>query len=322
MIKFLKNVVLLLLITIIIGEVLVRITHAVTDIPQRTIDDFGIQKYYPNQDGYWKGGDHHWVVNELGWPGELPTSYDNLITVIGDSYIENLMNPNECHQSVFLKENMNNYNFMEAARSGVSLIEAMEISKETDTLNPVHTLIYVNNNDFLESISEVKPLSDITQLKLNDNAIVYGKMKAPGAKKVLYSWKLLYYFYNRFPLSGNTKKESKEESKTTPLNNIDSKNEHSDKILKLINYINANYTIKNKTLVFHPNSDESIIEMCKNAGFNIIVLDSSNDKDWTFGYDTHWTCYGHKRTAQQVAKSLMSNNLLLQKELDYLDNKK
>ncbi len=312
MIKFLKNIVVFLLITIIIGEVVVRMTHAVTDIPQRTIDDSGIQKYFPNQDGYWKGGDHQWVVNKLGWPGELPTSNDNLITIIGDSYIENFMNPNECHQSVFLKDNMNNYNFMEAGRSGVSLIEAMEISKQTDTLNPKHTLIYVNNNDFLESIYEVKPLSDITQVNLKDNSIIYGKMKAPGAKKVLYKWKLLYYFYNRFPLSGNNKKESKEEPKTIPIKNLDSKAKHSDKILKLINYINTNYEIKNKTLVFHPNSNQMIIEMCKSASFNVIVLDSSNDKDWTFGYDTHWTCYGHERVAEQVSESLLSNNTVLQ----------
>lgn len=312
MIKFLKNIVVFLLITIIIGEVVVRMTHAVTDIPQRTIDDSGIQKYFPNQDGYWKGGDHQWVVNKLGWPGVLPTSNNNLITIIGDSYIENFMNPNECHQSVFLKENMNNYNFMEVARSGVSLIEAMEISKQTDTLNPKHTLIYVNSNDFLESIYEVKPLSDITQVNLKDNSIIYGKMKAPGAKKVLYTWKLLYYFYNRFPLNGNTKKESKEEPKTTPIKNLDSKAKHSDKILKLINYINTNYEIKNKTLVFHPNSNQMIIEMCKSASFNVIVLDWSNDKDWTFGYDTHWTCYGHKRVAEQVSESLLSNNSVLQ----------
>ncbi|WP_296386371.1 hypothetical protein [Winogradskyella sp.] len=308
MIKFLKNIVVFLLITVIIGEIVVRVTHAVTDIPQRTIDDSGIQKYFPNQDGYWKGGDHQWVVNELGWPGELPDSNDNLINIIGDSYIENFMNPNECHQSTFLKENMKDYNFMEAARSGVSLIEAMEISKQTDTLNPKHTLIYVNNNDFLESIVEVKSLSDITQVNLTNNEIVFGKMKAPGAKKVLYTWKLLYYFYNRFPIGGNKKKKKKDALETTSKKDAERKTEHDDNILKLINYIKANYTISNKTLVFHPNSDHMIIDMCLNSGFNVIVLDSSNDsKDWTFGYDTHWTCYGHEKVAEQVSKNLLSN---------------
>jgi hypothetical protein len=308
MIKFLKHIVVFFIITVIIGEVVVRATHAVTDIPQRTIDDSGIQKYFPNQSGYWKGGDHQWVVNELGWPGELPESYDNLITVIGDSYIENFMNPNECHQSVFLKENMADYNFMETARSGVSLIEAMEISKQTDTLSPKHTLIYVNDNDFLESIYEVKALSDITQLKLEDSSILHGKMKAPGAKKVLYTWKLLYYFYNRFPLNGNSKKEKTDLSEAKQKK--ESKTKYNSEVLKLVNYIKINYTINNKTLVFHPNSEPSIIKMCKNAGFNIIALDSSKDvNDWTFGYDSHWTCYGHKKVAEQVSNNLEINRL-------------
>jgi hypothetical protein len=296
----------------IIGEAVVRLTHAVTDIPRRTIDDSGIQKYFPNQNGYWKGGDHHWVVNKFGWPGELPNSYDNLINIIGDSYIENFMNPNECHQSVFLKENMPAFNFMEAGRSGVSLIEAMEISKQLDTLNPVHTLIYVNNNDFLESIVEVKSLSDITQVNLTDNEIVYGKMKSPGAKKVLYTWKLLYYFYNRFPLEVSSKKEIKDKPEENSIKDSKPQTQHSNKVLKLINYIKANYNTSSKTLVFHPNSNKEIIEMCKNGGFNVIVLDSSHDKDWTFGYDTHWTCYGHEKVAEQISKSLMSQetNLL------------
>jgi hypothetical protein len=306
---FVKNIVLFFLFAMIIGEIVVRITHSVSDIPQRTIDEFGIQKYHPNQDGYWKGGNHKWTINSLGWSGKLPQSYDNLVTVIGDSYIENFMNPIECHQSIFLKENLKNYNFFAAGRSGVSLIEAMEISKQLDTLMPAHTLIYVNDNDFHESIYEIDPLNDITQLKIDDYTIVYGQMKRPGLKKILYSWKLLYYFYNRFPLSNIIKTESKKNHLA-----IDSKYRadlRNQKVMKLISYITNNYSVKNKTLVFHPNSSSKIIEICKNAGFNSIILDSSNDnKDWTFGYDNHWTCYGHKKAAEQVSSSLLSEKTL------------
>ncbi len=166
--RFIKHIVVFLLLAVIIGEVVVRMTHAMSDIPQRTIDDYGIQKYFPNQDGYWKGGDHKWVINEMGWPGELPENYNNLMLVIGDSFIENFMNPNECHQAIFLEEQLPEYNFMEAARSGVSLIEAMEIHKQLDSLKPVHTLVYVNDNDFFESIVEVKKMSDITQMSLTN----------------------------------------------------------------------------------------------------------------------------------------------------------
>lgn len=291
-----------LLFSLVLGEIVVRLTHAMSDIPQRTIDQYGIQKYYPDQEGYWKGGDHKWMINELGWSGQLPESYNNLIMVIGDSYIENFMNPNECHQAVFLKEHMKNYNFMEAGRSGVSFIEAMEISKKMDTLKPINSLIYINDNDFYESIVEIEKLNDITQLSLNNNAIVFGEMKAPGLKKILYNWKLLYYFYNRFPINS----ASEEINNHTQNSSDDVLIKHNNYVFKLIDYIVKNYNIKDKTLVFHPNSNKVFIQKCKSVGFNVIELDSSNDKDWSFEYDSHWTCYGHKRVAEQISKYLKS----------------
>ncbi|WP_405571298.1 hypothetical protein [Winogradskyella sp. Asnod2-B02-A] len=300
--KLLINIILFFLIAIVVGEVVVRLTHTMSDIPQRTIDEHGIQKYFPNQNGYWKGGDHQWVINKLGWPGELPQSYDNLIMVIGDSFIENFMNPNECHQSAFLKTNMKDYNFMEAARAGVSLIEAMEISKQMDSLLPVNTLIYVNDTDFYESITEVKPMSDITQLNIKTNTIVYGEMKAPGLKKILYNWKLMYYFYNRFPLENLINKNTEPKITHTEMDN--DVLEYSTEVKQLIDFIKQKYTINDKTLVFHPNVNPSIIEICKNAGFGTILLDSSNDNTWTFDYDHHWTCYGHEKAAEQVASYL------------------
>lgn len=300
--KLLINIILFFLIAIIIGEVIVRLTHATADIPQRTIDEYGIQKYFPNQEGYWKGGNHQWMINNQGWPGELPKSYDNLITIIGDSYIENFINPNKCHQSFFLKTLMPKYNFFEAGRSGVSLIEAMEISKQIDSLNPELTLIYVNDNDFYESIQNKKILTDITQVNLTNDSIIYGKMKSPGLKNILYSWKLLYYFYNRFPLSSRSEKEE------APVKHNRFKDSnvslHNQDIINLVNYITKNYYINSKIFVFHPNSSKEIIDICKNNGFKVIVLDSSNDKTWTFDYDSHWTCYGHQKVAEQVQSNL------------------
>ena len=299
--KFLKNIILFLLIALCIGEIVVRLTHVTSDIPQRTINEAGIQKYYPNQEGYYKGGDHKWVVNQLGWPGELPDSYDNLITIIGDSFIENFMNPIECHQSAYLKKEMPNNNFLEASRSGVTLIESMEISKQIDTLMPIATLIHTGSADIYESIKEIKILLDITQLNTEEKVIVNGKLKSPGFKKALYSWKLLYYFYNRFPL--NFKRESAEDFKK--IKNTKSKFEVNEtKVRVLIKYIKNNYNIDRKIFVFKPSSDENIINIFKSMGFNTILLDSSKDKSWSFDHDSHWTCYGHKRVASQIKERL------------------
>jgi len=303
MIKFFKNIGLFVLICLISGEVVVRLTHPTSDIPKRFIDNTGIQKYFPNQTGYWKGGDHKWKINSLGWPGELPTSYDNLITIIGDSYIENFMNPNECHQSIFLKKNLKSYNFLEASRSGVSFIEAMEISKQMDSLSPDYILIYVNNIDFYESVENIKPLLDITQVNLDTQKFIYGKMRSPGLKNILYNWKLLYYFYNRFPLNTEPKQIKKEGKVNRSLDSIVTKKY----VFDLISYTKNNYSIKDKILVFHPNSSQDIINQSKASGFKVISLDSRDDQQWTFDYDPHWTCYGHKKAAEQVSDYLSKN---------------
>lgn len=305
---FLKRIFVFALFTILVGEVVLRFSHTLSDIPQRTIDKDGIQKYFPNQEGYWKGGGHKWKINSLGWPGELPTNYNNLITIIGDSFIENFMNPNECHQSILLKQRMAAFNFLEASRSGVSLIEAMEIAKQLDSLNPRCQLIYVSDSDFYESISNIKVLGDITQVDIKSKKLLQGKMKSPGFKKILYNWKLLYYFYNRFPVSDfiffKGKQEKKEVAKSPKKPSFESE------VLKLIEYMKENYEINDKILVFHPKSSIKIIEVCKEAGFSTIILDSSNDKSWTFDHDRHWTCYGHNAVADQIYKNLSESHLL------------
>lgn len=307
--KLFKNIILFFVLLIATGEIVVRFTHAVSDIPKRIIDENGIQKYRPNQKGYWKGGEHSWIINEYGWPGKTPSNYDNLITIIGDSFIENFMNPNECHQSVFLSQMLPEYNFMEFGRSGVSFIEALEICKQIDTLNAKQNLIYVNNQDFYESIIEVKRMPDITQFSLEKETVVFGKMKASKLKTILYNWKLLYYFYNRFPLS-HIKKNIKPKSVvqgqdlTVKMNKI--QKNYIEQTNSLIEFVKRNYNLNNKILVFHPNSNSSIIELTSKAGFKTIVLDSSDDSPWTFDYDKHWTCYGNKKVAEQVKVEMLN----------------
>lgn len=300
--KRIINILTFLIIFLVVAEITVRLKNAVNDIPQRRIDEFGIQKYYPNQKGFWRGGTHAWNINELGWPGVLPENYDNLISVIGDSFIENFMNPNECHQSVYLKKRLKKYNFIEAGRSGVSFIESMEITKQLKKFNPIDNLIYVKDNDFYQSLVEVAPADDITQFSINKDTIVYGKMKSPGLKKILYNWKFAYFLYNKKDMVLNLFSTNEHISFDEKM----SKNleQNLAKVSELLDFVKANYIVEDITLVFHPKSSETIIEKCRSIGFDIIKLNSENDKSWTFENDHHWTCYGHEKAADQIYKAL------------------
>ncbi len=302
---FIRDIIVFALLGLCLSEFIARTTYLTVDIPKREIDQYGIQKYVPNQTGSWKNNTHKWVINELGWAGKLPKSYDQLVTIIGDSYIENFMNPNECRQKNYLKNRFPNRNFLEAGRAGVSFIEAMEITKQFESYNPVNQLIYVSGNDFIESVKEIKPLYDITQLSIDNKEVIPGRMKSSTLKNTLYNWKFIFYLYRRFPLANLksifNKKQSVEEKVT--------KNEKGaielKKIKNLLDFVVSNYEIAGKTLVFHPSTNIKIIQKVKAVGFDVIILDDDDDnKSWTFEYDNHWNCYGHEQVAKQVATYL------------------
>lgn len=291
---------------IIVGEIVVRMLALTSDVPQRTIAEDNMQKYLPNQKGLFGKGAHQWQINERGWAGELPENYDNLITIIGDSFIENFMNPDECHQAIYLKKHFPDNNFLEAGRSGVSFIEAMEISKHLDSLNPKYHIIYLGDFDFEESISSIARKPDLTQLDLDKGQVLHGRLKAPILKKILYNWKFLYYVYNRFPLNFNKNKSTNSETpkvKSTPT--IET---HELAFEKLVQYVVRNYEIEDKILVLKPIATKKLGQLLSKYGFKVITLDNKNE-EWTFVYDRHWTCFGHEEASKQIAKTLASLNL-------------
>ncbi|MCE7072931.1 hypothetical protein LZG74_21630 [Dyadobacter sp. CY327] len=283
----------------VVGEAIVRAYHLTSEVPKRYLDDNGIQRYNPDQQGSWKGGNHSWATNELGWTGTLPVSYDNLVTIIGDSFIENFMNPSDCHQDMLLKSRVPMMNFVEAGRSGVSFIEAMEIAASMDSLSPQMHLIYVNAADFTESIRDIAVQTDITQVDLGNRKVIPGIMKSAKLKTILYNIKFAYYLFQRFPLN-QIKFGGEKHAPAKPTVQPD----HSNSIKSLLEFVKQKYDVKDKIIVFHPKLPDAIKNEVKAAGFKTISLDSDGQDNWTFVYDHHWTCYGHNQAADQIASYL------------------
>tara|TARA_R110002049_G_scaffold246502_1_gene420597 strand:- start:5379 stop:6110 length:732 start_codon:yes stop_codon:yes gene_type:complete len=242
----------------------------------------------------------------MGWPGPLPQSFNNLITVIGDSFIENLMNPEKCHQSVYLKKMLPEYNFLEAARSGVSFVEAIEIFKQLDSLTPRLQLSHLHDSDFEESILQITKHSDITQFDIEKQKIVYGKMNSPGLKKVLYSWKFLYYLYQRFSLNLN-KTINLENKKTSIKNNEDAN--YIQFYINLLEYTASLYNTANKILIFGLESSIKLVNLSKRYDFKTLHLKMDKNDKWSFDHDKHWTCHGHESVAEQVSQFIKNINL-------------
>jgi len=285
----------------IICEIVIRILRLVPDVPERYINEYGIQRYKPNQSGYYTKAKTKWEVNNYGWLGTHDVKKDSTISIIGDSYIENIMNPIDCNQGRILKEYLPDYGFFEAGRSGVSFIEAMEISKVLNIeIIPKLQLIYLSTNDFYESISEIKRHTDMLQISLSKNNILRAHLKSPGLKKVLYNIKFLYYLYLKYPVFVDNHNKGEIKNSDTEIIKYD-----DFMINELLKYCSDNYELKKIIFVFHPRTDVRIIETVKIYGIKTIVLNDANDESWILGnHDGHWSCYGHHQVGQQVGMYL------------------
>lgn len=288
------------------GELIIRVYKLVPDIPRLYVDKTGIQRYVPGQTGYYTKAKTKWVVNKYGWLGTADTSKDTVVSIIGDSYIENIMNPVSCNQGNLLKFQIKNYSFFEAGRSGVTFIEAMQISKLLDsTIQPKMHLIYLNTGDFPESSSLDQRYTDRVQIDLSTNTILNGNSKSPGLKMILYNIKLLYFLYLRFSPFDDAK--NKEDHKEITERIVEVKPEFDGRdVNKLFAYCIENYDMEKVIFVFHPGTEKTIIKLANQYHIKNIVLNADKDKrSWALNAnDKHWSCYGHTQVAKQISIEL------------------
>lgn len=224
--------------------------------------------------------------------------------MIGDSFIENFMNPDECHQMSYLREKVPAYNFTEAARSGVTLIEAFEISKQFYKKNPKLQIIYLDDSDLKQSLVDIGRVGDVTQLSLKENKIVFGVMRSPGLKKIIYNLKFPFYLYRRFSGSiGNNQTQVVADTAKTQ------EKDYTAEYSSLLKYIKSNYSTSNVLLVLKPHTKQSVVDLLDKYNFKTLHLSDKGDDNWSFEYDHHWTCYGHERAAGQVATYIKNTKI-------------
>jgi hypothetical protein len=282
---------------VIVGEVTVRIKKLVPDIPTRIIDSNGIQKYEQNQSGYYTKSKTKWRVNKFGWLGVCDTNKQKIITIIGDSYIENIMNSIECNQGSLLSKKFKNTSFFEAARSGMTFIEEMEVAKNLNYLKPYYQIIYLGDDDFYESISNINRYEDMMQIDLKDNILLKGKMKNAKLKKILYNTKIFYFFWLRYSNIFN---------KVESVNLKDKIIKKDEPLLRQLFTYCQKYRNKNILLVFQPNTNPLILKLADEFGYKYLLLKCENETEWKLNsVDVHWSCYGHQEVSNQVYYYLM-----------------
>lgn len=295
---FLLRLSLFFILSLVSVEAYIRVNHLTIDIPERMINKEGIQAYIPNQTGYWINGSHKWKINSEGWPGNLPESMDNLITLIGDSHIENFMNPEDCHLGSLLNSYNLNYNYFEAGRSGATFIEYLQIAKFLQSkYKPKSQFIFVKESDFSESLVQARRRPDVTQLDIENGNIINGTLKNPTLKKILYNIKTLYFFRSTFTQVGPRLDFGKNNRGVT---------EKEDRTLEdaqsLMEFIQINYDTENLVFYLHPETRVEIVSLFENYKFKYYKFDAKNNLKWRNSSldQAHWSCYGFQQAAKQI----------------------
>ena len=266
------------------------------DIPQREIDENGLQTYVVNQSGYFNN--NLWKVNEYGFIGLKDVNHENQILIIGDSMIENIMNPIECNLGYYIKNQMEKkYGVFEIGRSGMTLIEAMEFKKKYETIiKPKKTIVFINENDIEESISDISRLSDRLQINIKSGDLEKVKIKYPILKKVLYNIKTIYYLYIKGYFSVNFI-DFQTNQKVLKTNN--------DKLEEFFTILKLNYDLEKITFLI--NSNYPNIELIEREFKKDRLIKFETSEDWFVKGDGHWNCLGHKNVSNIIVEKL--NNI-------------
>ena len=291
--KFFKKLFFFTLISFISIECSIRIFKLTNDIPQREIDENGLQTYVVNQTGYFNN--NLWKVNEYGFIGLKDVNHDNQILIIGDSMIENIMNPIECNLGYYIKNQMKEkYGVFEIGRSGMTLIEAMEFKKKYETIiKPKKIIVFINENDVEESISEISRLSDRLQISIKSGDLEKVKIKYPILKKILYQIKTIYYLYIKGYFSVNFL-DFRTNQKVFKTNN--------DKLEKFFTILKLNYDLEKIT--FLVNSNDPNIELIEREFKKDRLIKFETSEDWFVKGDGHWNCLGHKNVSNIIVEKL------------------
>ena len=287
--RFIIKIIKYLIVALLLLEIIIRLFTLTNDVPQRDIDENGLQVFRKNQEGQSHG--HKWKINSSGFLGHNKIKGANQVLIIGDSFVENIMNPFECRQSSFFKKN--GYDVFEIGRSGITFIESLEFySKYKSKVNPKISIFIIDNPDFEESIQEINKLNDRVQISLKTSQLSLGKIKAKYIKKLLYNYKTLYYLYLKYL-------KSQKSNITTQSKEVNHSNEETSLFVnKLIRISNQNYDLKDCLFVFRGENDFK--ELFNQLNLNFIELNLKGVEYMYSENDSHWSCKGHQIASEKI----------------------
>ncbi|WP_372756424.1 hypothetical protein [Mariniflexile sp.] len=292
-------------------EVFVRVFHLTKDYPVRIIDDRGVERWMPNQDGFSVTGNRRQNFSEYSINNNGYNSYHNYepsknkveIALIGDSFIEGF------HQHYYnsigkkVEDQLENIEVYEFGYAGYDLADQLH-------------LIYQYQSFFDLIDYAVIGLDFDTDLTRSEYYVMQDRMILESPKyQAMRKIKLLVYFQNigAFDAPRELVKRlfSREESATNTLNEHDKKVRqkklHETYFKNFKSLVNA-YGFDKTRFVFLLDADkapEFFLSYLKENNYNYIDFSQElkkSDIPTSLIYDMHWNNHG-----REIIANLISN---------------
>tara|TARA_R110002049_G_C9177314_1_gene562980 strand:+ start:19653 stop:20609 length:957 start_codon:yes stop_codon:yes gene_type:complete len=295
--------------TIVALEVYVRVFHLYTEVPERYIDEYGVEKSLPNQTGYAVTGNRRqnfseYHINESGFNSYRafkPTKDKVEIAIIGDSFIEGM------HQNYYnstgkkIENKLKGVEVYEYGYSGYDLANQLYLiqkyKKDFDLID--HIVIYLKYENDLERGVYTPDTERIALLK-------------SPLFKIRNQFKLLSYASDtgvldpikHFVVKLIEREKPKKTKEEIAVEKKDNDNMYLENFKKLVD----TFGFDKEKISFLLNSNvtsPNFINYCKSNGYQIIDFAKAfenSKKSPTLIYDMHWNNHGRELIANTIAK--------------------
>ena len=299
---------------LLVLECLVRVLHLYKDTPERYIDEKGVEKWVPGQQGYSVTGNRkqnfsEYRINRSGYNSYrefTPKSDNYVIALIGDSFIEGFHQP--YYNSIGKK--------MEKLRPGISVYEYGYAGY--DLADELH-LISAYGEDFQQIEKVVIYMKYPDDLKRGKHAVSTERMRlSTSFYPYLKRSKLVVYLQNIGLIGAISSKlrrlktlsffKPSVEKPEAETNYVDLYEKYLENFAQLCadhNYDKTKYLLLLDSRDYPPD----FLGYLSDHNYNYIdygKVFSRTDKPVTLIYDQHWNDHGRNLIAKQIVAELLS----------------
>lgn len=311
MFKLLKKIVVYSLLILLVLEGLVRVFHLHNELPERYLDENGINKWIPNQKGYAVYGNRRqnftqYQINKSGYNSYrdfTPTKDNTEIAIIGDSFIEGFHQDYNKSIGKKIENQLPNVHVYEYGHSSADLADHLY-------------LIQANKEDFKfidHYIIGVKYKNDLTRSE-------HKPIKHQPFFPMLRHSKLVVYLINIG--AADVFKEvhqkilnlrrGKKASFKTPKAEIDKDSLYLENFKQLL--INHEFNKKKTTFLLDSRTTSAKFLTYLNTN-NIRYIDfaptfNNTNRPTTLIYDQHWNNFGRTLIANDIVNYIRKENII------------